>query len=455
MENDFSKGSIVSHIVKLAIPMTLAQLINVLYSVVDRIYIGKIPEQATLSLTGVGLALPIITMIIAFANLIGIGGAPLFSIARGRQEEEEAKYIMGNCFVLLCCLGIILTLLGLLFKKPLLYLLGASEATFPYANAYITFYLLGSIFVMIGLGMNNFINAQGFGKVGMCTILIGAVANVILDPILIFFLHMGIRGAAIATIISQFLSALWIFKFLTGKRASITLETQYFKLDWGRIQKILTLGLSGFMMSITNSGVQMACNASLQTYGGDLYVGVMTIINTVREFIMLPLQGISNGTQPIIGYNYGAKLTTRVKSAIKFMVAACIGYTLLAWCCIHLFPTFFIKLFNQDSNLIEAGVFALKIYFFGFFMMALQHSAQAVFVGLGKSKQAIFFSLLRKAIIVIPLTLYLPKCFGLGVNGVFIAEPISNFIGGLACFTTMVVIVRKELNGLAENFLEM
>lgn len=446
MENNFSKGSVVKHILKLAIPMTLAQLINVLYNVVDRIYIGKIPENATLSLTGIGLALPIITMIIAFANLIGMGGAPLFSIARGSKEDEEASYIMGNAFVLLVGLGIMLTIIGLMFKQPLLYLFGASEATFPYANSYITVYLLGNLFVMIGLGMNSFINAQGFGKIGMLTIAIGAIVNVILDPIFIFGFHMGVKGAALATVISQFISALWILRFLTSKKAPIRLERKYFTLNWKRVKAMITLGLSGFVMAVTNSAVQIACNATLYTYGGDLYVGVMAVIGTIRELIGLPISGITSSAQPIIGYNYGAKTYSRVKIAIKFMTASCIIYTLIAWWIVHFFPTFFIALFNQDPALIDAGTSALKIYFFGFFMMALQFSGQSVFVGLGKSKEAIFFSLLRKAIIVVPLTLYLPTCFDLGVNGVFVAEPISNFIGGIACFVTMLIIVWPELS---------
>lgn len=445
MKNDFSEGSVKGHIMKLALPMTLAQLIHVLYNVIDRIYIGKIPNEATLSLTGIGVTLPIITLVMAFANLIGMGGAPLFSIARGKDQEEQACYIMGNSFILLCILGACLTVGGWLIKRPLLYALGASDVTFAYADAYMSFYLIGNIFVMINLGMNNFINAQGFGKIGMYTIGIGAVANMILDPVFIFGLGMGIKGAALATVLSQLLSTLWILMFLTSKQAAIRLETKYFKLRWSDVKAIVILGMSGFIMSVTNSGVQMACNVSLKAHGGDLYVGVMAIIDTIRTFTMLPLQGITNGTQPIIGYNYGAKLYSRVKQAIKFMVLACMGYALILWAIIGCFPTYFIKLFTQDTELIQLARTALTIYFSGFFMMALQHSAQAVFVGLGKSRQAIFFSILRKGIIVIPLTLYLPRWFGLGVNGVFIAEPISNVIGGMACFTTMWLILHKEL----------
>lgn len=451
MKNDFSKGSVVQNILKLAFPMTIAQLINILYNVVDRIYIGKLPENATLSLTGIGLALPIITLVSAFANLFGMGGAPLCAIARGKGDQEEAEYIMGNSFFLLLFSGILLTIVGLIFKKPMLYLFGASEETFPYANTYITIYLLGCVFVMIGLGMNSFINTQGFGKMGMLTVLLGAVVNIILDPIFIFIFKMGVGGAAIATVISQGISALWVLCFLTSKKAILKLRVKCFKLKWRRVKKVLGLGMAGFIMAITNGSVQIVCNATLKAYGGDLYVGVMTIINTIREVVMMPVSGITNGAQPVIGYNYGAKAYDRVRKAIGFMTVSCIAYTLISWWLIHQFPRFFVQLFNNDVPLIEATIPALKIYFFGFFMMAFQFAGQSTFVALGKSKQAIFFSLLRKAIIVIPLTLWLPGINNMGVKGVFLAEPLSNFVGGLACFTTMWLTVSLELKKKAEN----
>ena len=425
--------------------MTLAQLINVLYNIVDRIYIGRIPEHATLSLTGIGLSLPMITMVIAFANLFGMGGAPLCSIERGRGNLEEAEKIMGNSFTMLVVFGVFLTMLGLLFKKPLLYAFGASDSTYPFADAYITIYLLGSIFVMVGLGMNSFINSQGFGKVGMCTVLLGAVANIILDPIFIFGLGMGVRGAALATIISQFFSAVWIVRFLTGKRTILRLRLSCLRPQWKRIRAIVGLGMSGFTMAITNCTVQIVCNATLQTFGGDLYVGVMTVINSLREVASMPVQGVTNSAQPVMGFNYGAKEYGRVKKAIVFTSLFSIAYTTLAWAFLHGFPEFFIRIFNQDQALIEAGVPALRLYFFGFFMMSLQFAGQAVFVALGMSRQAIFFSIFRKVVIVVPLTLLLPSVFGMGTNGVFLAEPISNFIGGAACFGTMLLLVWTEL----------
>ena len=443
--NDFSKGSIVSNIMKLAVPMTMAQLINVLYNIIDRIYIGRIPENATLALTGLGLCLPIISMVIAFANLFGMGGAPLCSIERGRGNKEEAELIMGNSFVLMVIFGIGLTVVGLALKKPMLYLFGASDNTYPYADQYISIYLLGSIFVMIGLGMNSFINSQGFGTIGMMTVLLGAVANIILDPIFIFTFHMGVRGAALATILSQFLSALWIVKFLTGGKAILRLKTSAFRLKKQRMKNIVALGMSGFTMAITNSSVQIMYNTMLQRVGGDLYVGIMTVINSVREVISMPAQGVTNSAQPIMGYNYGAKEYGRVKKAIVFMSSVSVLYTLAAWGLIHGFSEFFIRMFNRSGELVEAGIPAMRIYFFGFFMMSLQFAGQSVFVGLGKSRYAVFFSIFRKVIIVIPLILILPTIFHLGTDGILMAEPISNFIGGTACFGTMLCTVWREL----------
>lgn len=444
-KNDFSKGSVVSGILSLAIPMTLAQLINILYNIVDRMYIGRLPENATLSLTGLGLCLPIISVVIAFANLFGMGGAPLCSIARGKGDLAEAETIMGNSFFLLLLSGAILTVAGLVFKRPLLYLFGASDATFPFADEYLSIYLCGSLFVMMGLGMNSFINSQGFGRIGMGTVLIGAVLNILLDPVFIFVLRLGIRGAAVATVISQAASALWTFSFLTGKRSILKLRPASMRLKPALVRDITVLGMSGFIMSVTNSAVQIVCNASLQSYGGDLYVGVMTIINSIREIVTMPVTGITNGAQPVIGFNYGAGQYGRIKKAIAFMSVVCISYTTLIWGMLHLFPVFFIRIFSEEAPLISATVPSMRIYFFGFFLMSLQFSGQSTFTAMGKARQAIFFSLFRKAFIVIPLTLLLPHFLSPQVNGVFAAEPISNLIGGTACFVTMLVLVGREI----------
>ncbi len=446
-KNDFSQGSVIKNILGLALPMTLAQLINVLYNIVDRIYIGRIPKDATLALTGLGLCLPIISMVIAFANLFGMGGAPLCSIERGRGNEEEAENIMGNSFVMMVLCGLILTILGLILKRPMLRLFGASDATMPYADSYITIYLLGSVFVMTGLGMNSFINSQGFGKVGMLTVLLGAAANIILDPVFIFVLGLGVQGAAWATILSQGLSAFWIVRFLTGDKTILKLQKKAFSLKRQRVLSIIGLGLSGFTMSITNSLVQIMYNASLGRYGGDVYIGIMTVINSVREVVSLPISGLTNSTQPVMGYNYGAGQYGRVKKAILFMSVVSISYTTIMWGLVHGFPEFFIRIFNHEGDLVAAGIPAMRIYYFGFFMMSLQFAGQSVFVALGKSKNAVFFSIFRKVIIVVPLILILPGLFRLGVSGIFMAEPISNFAGGLACFGTMIITVWPELNG--------
>lgn len=444
-KNDFSKGSVIKNILSIALPMTLAQLINILYNVVDRMYIGRIPGYDALPLTGLGLCMPIISAVIAFANLFGMGGAPLCSIARGKGDLKEAEDIMGNSFTLLFLAGLILTVVGLVFKRPLLYAFGASDATYPFADSYLTIYLLGNLFVMMSLGMNSYINAQGFGRIGMITTLIGAVLNIILDPIFIFVLNLGVQGAAVATVISQAASAAWTLSFLTGKKTILRIRIPSLRLKLRIIRGIVALGMSGFMMSITNSIVQVVCNATLSAYGGDLYVGVMTVLNSIREIIIMPVSGINNGAQPVISYNYGAGEFGRIRTAIRFMSASCIAYTVLAWGTLHLFPSFFIHIFNDQPELIEAAVPSLRIFYFGFFMMALQFSGQTVFQALGKAKNAIFFSVLRKVVIVTPLTLLLPLVVTPAVNGVFLAEAISNFIGGTACFCTMLYVVKKEL----------
>ena len=443
--SDFSKGSVPSNILRLAIPMTVAQLINVLYSVVDRMYIGRIPNAAAHALTGVGLTFPIISIVTAFANLFGMGGSPLFSMERGRGNVDKARKIMGNTFALLVGTGILLTVVILLIKRPLLYAFGASDVTYPYADGYVTIYLCGSIFVMTGLGMNNFINAQGFGRKGMMTVLLGAVTNIALDPLFIFVFGMGVRGAALATVISQFTSAVWAVSFLWGKKTLIRLEWRSMALDLKLVWKIVALGFSSFIMAVTNSIVQITCNSTLQTFGGDLYVGVMTILNSVREVVSTPINGVTNAAQPVIGFNYGAQEYRRVRAGIQFTSVLCVIYTTLVWLLLFLFPQFFIGLFSSEEALREAAVPSMHIYFFGFFMMSLQMAGQAAAVALGRSKQAVFFSLFRKVIIVVPLTLLLPNLFGLGVNGVFLAEPISNFIGGGACYITMLLTIWREM----------
>ena len=443
-QNDFSRGSVSGNILKLAVPLMLAQLVNVLYNVVDRVFIGHI-GGSTLPLTGVGLCMPVITVISAFTGLFGMGGAPICSIARGQGDLNEARQIQNTAFVLLVSTGLLLTLLGELFCRPLLLLFGASADTLPYAAGYLRIYLAGTVCVMIALGMNFFINSQGFARTGMLTVSLGAALNLILDPIFIFKLGLGVSGAALATILSQTASALWVLRFLRSDRAILRLTPREFRWSADRVRRIVGLGLSNFIAQGTNGLVQIACNATLQTFGGDLYVGVMTVLTSIREVVQMPVSGLTNGSQPVIGYNYGARAYDRVKQAIRFMAVSGIAYTTAIWAVLFFFPRGFVLLFNNDPALLSAALPALHLYFFGYFMMSLQFAGQATFVALGKSRQAVFFSLFRKVIIVVPLTLLLPHVAGLGVSGVFLAEPVSNFIGGAACFLTMHCTVYRKL----------
>ena len=445
-KSDFSKGSIPRAIMRLALPMTLAQLINILYSIVDRVYLGHMPGAEHLALTGVGITMPIIHIVMSVASLCGTGGGPLFSIARGRRDDEEAERIMGNSFSVLLIFGVIMTAAVIVFMKPILYLFGASDATYPFAADYLTVYMIGTMFVMIGLGMNPFINAQGFGRTGMLTVAVGAAINIVLDPIFIFIFGMGVRGAALATIIAQFCSAVWVINFLTSKKAVLKLKLSCMRLQAMRVRRILALGLSGFCMNVTTSLTQIVCNVTLQKYGGDLFVGVMAVINSLREVTFMPVSGISNGTTPVIGYNYGAGEYERVRRSIRFSVILIVAYSAVMWAVTMLVPGALIRIFNSEADLIEVGIPAMRIYFAMFVFMSLQMSAQFVFLGLGRSKNAIIFSLLRKAIIAAPLTVLFPL-MGMGTDGVFYAEAVSQFAGGLACFTTMYIVVYRRLLG--------
>ena len=443
-KTDFSKGPVWKCIVAQAVPLTVAQLVQLLYNVVDRIYIGHIGNNDSIALTGVGLTFPIVTLIMAFTALFGMGGVPLFSMARGSGDDEKAGRIMGNSFALLVLSSIVLTIFGYVFARDILFLFGASDESFVYAKEYLDVYLAGTIFSMTTTGMNGYINAQGFPRIGMLSIIIGAAANIVLDPVFIFVLDMGVTGAAIATVISQAVSAVWVVKFLFGKKAIIPLGMKNIRIKGDITKSITTLGTSNFIMQGTNCLVQVACNSTLQSFGGDIYVGIMTVANSIREIFMLPISGIVNGAQPVISFNYGAKEYKRAKDGIKFNTVLGSAYTMLAWILVVIAPAFWFELFSDDVQMIEAGIEMLMIYFFGFVFMSFQFAGQSTFQALGDAKHAIFFSLLRKAIIVVPLTLLLPR-FGFGVMGVFLAEPISNVIGGLACYITMRLTVYKKL----------
>lgn len=441
---DFSKGTVWQNIMSQSIPLILAQLVQLLYNVVDRIYIGHMPGADSMALTGIGLVFPLTTLIAAFTFLFGTGGTPLFSIARGAGEEKRAEKILGNTFSLLLGTSIVLFLFCYLLRRPILYLFGASDASYVYADAYLKIYLLGTSFTMLATGLNGFINAQGFPHIGMLTTLLGAVLNLALDPVFIFGLHMGVSGAALATVLSQLVSCAWVVRFLTGKKALYRIQKKHLRVSGKLTREIIALGMSGFIMQGTNCLVQVVCNATLKIYGGDLYVGIMTVINSAREILSLPVSGITNGAQPVLGYNYGAKNYHKVRQGIRFTAVLGILYTLLAWLLVIMSPHLLLSVFTKDTAMIAAGVNAMRLYFFGFFFMAFQFTGQSAFTALGDSRHAIFFSLLRKAVIVAPLTILLPK-LGFGVDGVFLAEPVSNAIGGLACFITMYFSLYRKL----------
>ena len=425
----------------MAVPMTVAQVLNLLYNLVDRMYIGHIPGASSLALTGVGITFPVISMITAFASLYGMGGAPLCSMARGKKDYEKARRIMQDAFWMLVITGILLTIVGFLIERPLLYGLGASDVTYPYASAYLKIYFIGNLFVMIGLGMNPFVNAQGFGTIGMITVGLGAVINIVLDPLFIFVFHLGVQGAAAATVLSQLASAIWVVLFLMGKKPMLRLSLRWQMPDWNLVRQIVTLGMANFIVNFTNSLVQVVCNRQLQVYGGDLYVGVMTVLTSVRDVATMVVHGITSGAQPVISFNYGAGLKTRVKRGIRFMTVVCIVYTCIVWVLTLAFPEVFIRMFNSEADLVAAAVPSMHLYFFGFCFMALQFAGQSTFQALGEARYAITFSIFRKVVIVVPLTILLPLIPALGLKGVFIAEPISNVVGGCACFFTMLAVV--------------
>lgn len=448
---DFSKGKVWSNIMAQAVPLILAQLVQLLYNVVDRIYIGHLPGADSLALTGIGLVFPLTTLVAAFTNLFGMGGAPLFSIERGAGNDEKAEKILGNTFTMLFASSFVIFALCYIFRKPVLYLFGASDASYVYADEYLRIYLFGTTFTMLSTGLNGFINAQGFPKTGMMTTLIGALLNLILDPLFIFVSDMGVAGAALATIISQAVSAVWVMHFLLSRKgkAAYHIKLSCMKPEWKLVGDITTLGMAGFIMQATNCMVQVVCNATLKVFGGDLYVGIMTVINSVREIMSLPVSGLTSGSQPVLGYNYGAGKYDRVKSGIRFTAAIGIAYTALAWIIVLIIPKQLMGIFTEDAQTIAYGAEALKTYFFGFVFMAFMFTGQSTFTALGYSKHAIFFSLLRKAIIVVPLVIILPR-IGFGVMGVFLSEPISNVIGGLASFITMYVTVYRKLKSETE-----
>ena len=441
---DFENDSIIKNMIQTSLPMLVAQVISLLYNIVDRIYIGRIKGCGTQALGAIGLCFPIIILIGGFTNMFGLGGAPLFSINLGKNDRERAGDVLNTAFRLEIVVGAVLMVFCELFAPQILSVVGATADELVFSVPYIRIYLIGTIFIMIATGMNPYINAQGYSMIGMKSVLIGAVANIVLDPVFIFVLGFGVNGAAAATVLSQLLSALFVLKFLLGSGNEFRISFRKF-FTFPYEKDIISLGMSPFVMQCTNSLVSVACNSVLMRTGGALYVSVMTIISSVRQILDTPIMAITEGASPTISYNYGAQRPKRVRDAIVFMSVTAIVYTCLMWIFIEKFPLLFIGIFSDDTALQQLALRPLHLYFFAFVFQALQYSGQTVFKALNKKKQAIFFSLFRKVIMVVPLTYVLPFAFGMGTDGVFIAEPVSNVIGGLACFITMTATMIPEL----------
>lgn len=424
-------------LLKLALPTVAAQLINMLYNIVDRMYIGHIKDVGALALTGVGVCMPLIMIISAFAALVGNGGAPRASIYMGKKDTDTAQKILGNCFSLQIILSIILTIILLIGNKTFLLAFGASENTISYAVNYMNIYAIGTIFVQLTLGMNAFITAQGFAKTGMLSVLIGAVANIVLDPVFIFGMNMGVRGAALATIISQALSCIWVLSFLFGKKTFLKIKPENLRLYAKIILPCVALGSSLFIMQASESIISVCFNSSLLKYGGDIAVGAMTILTSVMQFAMLPLQGLGQGAQPIMSYNYGAKNNDRVRKTFRLLLKVSFGYSIVLWAIVMLFPQMFAMMFTSDNALLSFTSQALRIYMASMFMFGIQIACQMAFNALGKAKDSIIVAVMRKFILLIPLIYIMPAIFKANqTNAVYMAEPVADFIA--VCFTAIL-----------------
>lgn len=429
---------------RLALPTITAQVVNLLYSIVDRIYIGRIPLEGKLALTGMGVTFPVITLISAFAALIGMGGAPRASIALGAKEHDRAERILGTCTAALWALALVLTALFLLFQAPLLKLFGASADTLPYAMQYLNIYVLGTVFVMTSLGLNGFITAQGRSSVAMKTVVIGAVLNTVLDPLFIFVLKMGVRGAAVATILSQAVSAAWVLRFLTGKQTVLRLKRAYFRIDRPVLASAVGLGASPFVMQSTESLLTIAFNVSLQKYGGDAAVGAMTILTSVAQMVQLPLTGLAQGAQPILSYACGAKRPDRMKRVVQLNLLFAFVFAFSIWAVVQLAPHAVIHLFTADEELVSLTVWALRVYFALGFTNAFQTGFQQSFVALGEARISLFLALERKVFLLIPFILILPHFFADKLFAVFLAEPVADLLAA-ATTTTLFLIRFKQI----------
>ncbi|GAB6167873.1 MATE family efflux transporter [Clostridium carnis] len=448
--NDLGKEPIGKLLVRLALPAIIAQLVNVLYNIIDRIFIGRIPN-GDIAMAGVGVAFPIIMIVSAFAALIGNGGAPLAAIKMGEKKNDEAEKILSNSFSSLLIIGSILTIVFLIFKEPILWMFGASELTIEYSIDYLTYYLLGTVFVQIALGMNPFINTQGFAKVGMFTVMIGAVINIVLDPIFIFVFNMGVKGAALATILAQIVSAIWVLKFLFGKQSVIKVRKKYLIPNLSIILSITALGVSPFIMQSTESLVLISLNNKLQMYGGDLAVGAMTIMSSIMQIIILPVMGLAQGAQPIMSYNFGSKNMERVKSTFKLLLKSTLIYVIIMWLLLMTFPGVFVGIFNNKPELVEITSWSIRIFFAGIGIFGVQMACQQTFLALGQAKISLLIALLRKVVLLVPLVFILPIFLENKLRAVLLAEPISDITSALTTIVCFTIFYRKTFKK-EENF---
>ncbi len=445
ISQQMATASVWKLIIKLSIPAILAQIVNLLYNVIDRIYIGHMEDVGTMAITGVGLCNPIIVLISAFTMLVAQGGAPRAAIQMGKGDIKKAEKILGNCFSLLIVLSVILTTVFLVFGEKFLMLFGASESTIVYALPYMKIYVAGSIFVMLSLGLNMFITTQGFTKISMATVLIGAICNIILDPIFIFAFDMGVEGAALATIISQAVSAVWVMSFLLGKKTKLKIRKENLLPNIRILAPVLALGISPFVMNATEAVINVAFNSSLQKYGGDIAVGAMTICTTVFQMAWVPAQGIGQGAQPIISYNYGAGNADRVKQAFKAFLIICFTYVFAFGMAIELFPQFFIGIFNDNPQLVDTATWTIRLYGCAMVFFGIQMAVQQTFIALGKAKASLFIACLRKVILLVPLIYILPNFFENKVFAVFLAEPMSDAISIITASIVFAVVFSKEM----------
>ena len=441
-------------LLQMSLPTLLAQLVNLLYNIVDRMYVGRIKGSGSLALAGLGVTFPITILVSAFACLIGMGGASRMAIALGDKDNEKAEKILGNCTTMLLILGVVLPLIFLPFQEVILKTFGATEEILPYSSQYITIYLAGTIFVQISFGLNMFITNQGFANISMMTTCIGAILNIILDPILIFGFDLGVRGAAIATIISQAISAIWVLHFLTSKKATLSIKASSMRLSWSILGPVIALGISPFVMQATECLIQLTFNKGMVKYGNVSYVALMSILFSVTQVIWMPLQGFAQGAQPIIGYNYGAKDYERVKKTFGLLFKIAMGFSIIIIAVVEIFPGIFLGMFTDDVALIELGKPAMRIFLLGMSVMGAQSACQQTFLALGEAKISMFLALLRKVILLLPLALILPKLFGLGVWGLFLAEPISDFIAATTT-TTLFFLRSRKLFQKDSNVIEM